>query len=533
VDASPSQEQAGAPASAPHVETGSAAAAVPAALEWAPDETLAAGLADRPARRLTRRRAAVGALVVVAGAIAALVALGGGSAGRRPATTGVPAGDTTATVSRRTLTESASVDGTLGYGTPMELYDRLSGTFTWLPSAGATIGRGGTLFRVDNLPVVLMYGTLPAYRALKQGVSAGPDVAELNRNLIDLGYDPDGAIGDVEDFGAATAAAVRRWQKAEGLEETGEVELGRVIFAPSARRVTTVHVTLGQDPAPAKESGPGGNEGDAHEPRGAAAEPKEEPAAGGDGEAKEPKGKKPKAKKPKGKEPKDKAPTGEEPKDKAPTGEEPKDKAPTAKAPKAKKAETPQGSTGDGSKEPEGSSKEPSGSTGAAQAELVLTTTSTQQLVQLKLKAEQQQLAHVGELVPVQLPGGGVVRGRIVEVGTVASEASGAQGEKGEKGAGEEGSGESTIPVTLALTRHVRHLDEAPVSVELVKSVRRHVLAVPATALFATAGDRYAIEILEGDRRVEVPVTTGMFADGYVQVEGAGLHEGQTVIEAE
>jgi hypothetical protein len=38
--------------------------------------------------------------------------------------------------------------------------------------------------------------------------------------------------------------------------------------------------------------------------------------------------------------------------------------------------------------------------------------------------------------------------------------------------------------------------------------------------------------VLENGRRVEVPVTPGMFANGYVQVEGAGLHEGQTVVES-
>ncbi len=93
-----------------------------------------------------------------------------------------------------------------------------------------------------------MYGSVPAYRTLKQGVSDGPDVVELNENLIDLGYDPYGAITDEESFDEATAAAVKRWQKAEGLPETGEVELGRVVFAPGARRVTDVKVTLGQDP---------------------------------------------------------------------------------------------------------------------------------------------------------------------------------------------------------------------------------------------------------------------------------------------
>ena len=96
------------------------------------------------------------------------------------------------------------------------------------------MARGGTLWRIDNEPIVLMYGSVPAYRTLKDGVSEGPDVAELNRNLIDLGYDPYGAITNVESFSEATAAAVRRWQKAEGLTETGQVELGRIVFAPGA-----------------------------------------------------------------------------------------------------------------------------------------------------------------------------------------------------------------------------------------------------------------------------------------------------------
>jgi hypothetical protein len=161
----------------------------------------------------------------------------------------------------------------------------------------------------------------------------------------------------------------------------------------------------------------------------------------------------------------------------------------------------------------------------------VLTTTSTQQLVAVKLKAEQQQLAHIGERAPVTLPGGGVVHGTIIEVGTVASESKSGGTEKG--GSSGEGSGESTIPVTLALARRVPRLDQAPVSVELVKNVRRNVLAVPATALTATGGGRYAVELLAGNRRAQLAVTPGMFANGYVQVEGSDLHERQTVIESE
>jgi multidrug efflux system membrane fusion protein len=416
-------------------------------------------------RRRRLRWLAAGALALVVVAVPAVVLLGSGSGGQHGSDTGVPVGDTTASVTRRTLTESSTVDGTLGYGSTLELYDRLGGTFTWLPSVGAVIDRGETLWRIDDLPVVLMYGSVPAYRALKQGVSDGPDVTELNENLIDLGFDPYGAIVDDESFGEATAAAVKRWQKADGLTETGEVELGRVVFAPGARRVTDVKVTLGQDP-------PGATKG------------KGKPAKGKPGKE---------------------APAKEEPAKEKPAKEE------SAKDDPGKES--------------------PGGESGATAGEVVLTTTSTQQLVQLKVKPEQQQLARLGETVTVQLPDGGQARGHVTQVGTVASESSGSGDEAKGSPSGE--SGESTIPVTIALDHAVAHLDEAPVSVELVKSIRREVLTVPATALIATAGRGYAIETLEDDRRVTVPVTPGMFAGGYVQVEGAGVREGMTVIESQ
>ena len=196
--------------------------------------------------------------------------LGSSSPSRANSATGVPAGETTTTVTRRTLTESATVDGTLGYKGSYELYDRLAeaGTFTWLPAVGDVIRRGGTLFRVNNLPVVLMYGTVPAYRTLAKGVSNGPDVSQLNRNLKALGFDPYDEISELDHFSAATARAVKRWQKAEGLEQTGKVELGRVIFAPAAQRVTKVDVALGQDPPGATgATGPTGATGLPARPR--------------------------------------------------------------------------------------------------------------------------------------------------------------------------------------------------------------------------------------------------------------------------
>jgi len=467
----------------------------PATETWVPGgapspDTDSPSAASKTRRR--RRLAAGGAVLLAAAAVAIVLIAESGSAGKHDSGNGVPPGETTTTVLRRTLTETSTGDGTLGYGSMLELYDRLSGTFTWLPSIGAAIDRGGTLWRVNNEPVALMYGSVPAYRTLKVGVSDGPDVTELNKNLIDLGYDPYGAIGDDEDFSDATAAAVRRWQHAEGLHETGEVELGRIVFAPGARRVTAVKVGLGQDPP--------GSAG-AKEPAGEGQDSKEPP-------------------------PKTQAPKKSSPKKPASKKEDPGSKKEPASKPPASKDEP-------SSKAP--ASKEPAADeAGAGAGMVVLSTTSTQQLVQLKVKAEQQTLARVGQSAPVTLPGGDVVRGRIIEVGSVASSAAG-EGEK-EKGGGggEKGEGESaTIPVTLALEHPVAHLDEAPVSVELVKSIRRHVLAVPATALTATAGGGYAIEALVGTRRVQLAVTPGMFANGYVQVEGPGVRDGLTVVESE
>ncbi len=445
-----------------------------------------------------RRLLAAGAILLAACVLGAIVLASSGGSPQKASATGVPAGETTATITRRTLTESATVEGTLGYGSSLELFDRLAGTYTWLPAVGAIVERGGTLFRVDDKPVVLMYGSVPAYRTMREGVSTGPDVVQLNDNLIALGYDPYGAIADVESFGEATEAAVRRWQHAEGLSETGIVELGRVIFAPGARRVTEVHVQLGQDPGPGGSSAANEEEGKSKSKEEAKLKGEEERKKKSEEEAKSKSKDKPASKEP--------ASSGSE---KEPS--QSKDDPSSTKKPASKAGGEGEAAQGGG--------------------EVVLTTTSTRQLVQVKVKAEQQGLARVGHTAPVTLPGGDVVRGRVVTVGTVASSSSSSASESEKGGSGESES--ATVDVTLELDHPVAHLDAAPVSVEFISAVRRNVLTVPAAALTATAGGGYAINVLEDGTRRQLLVTPGMFADGYVQIEGPGVHEGLTVIEPE
>jgi peptidoglycan hydrolase-like protein with peptidoglycan-binding domain len=117
-----------------------------------------------------------------------------------------------------------------------------SGTVTSLPRAGSVVERGDALYRLDGDPIVLMYGSTPAYRALQSGVSDGRDVRELEQNLLALGFDP----GTVDDsFSSSTASAVSDWQESLGLEQTGVVELGRVVFLPGVRRVGEHKTSIG------------------------------------------------------------------------------------------------------------------------------------------------------------------------------------------------------------------------------------------------------------------------------------------------
>lgn len=160
------------------------------------------------------------------------------------------AATSTATVTRGSLAARTSLSGTLGYAGDNSVAAQGHGTITWLPAPGQVIRRGEVLYRVDAAPVVLLYGSTPAYRNLAEGATAdavtGPDVAQLNRNLVALGYGRDAGLEPSSDqFSWATKAAVKEWQKALGLKRTGKLDLGQVVFRPNAVRVTTLSATLG------------------------------------------------------------------------------------------------------------------------------------------------------------------------------------------------------------------------------------------------------------------------------------------------
>jgi uncharacterized membrane protein YgcG len=128
--------------------------------------------------------------------------------------------------------------GSSGSGQP-------GGTFTWLPGVGRIVRDGQRLYSVSGSPVLLLYGSTPAYRDLSQGMS-GTDVRNLNADLVALGdAKKSGLNPESRYFSAATVTALEKLQGKAGLPKTGTLPLGQAVFVPTAARVTSVSATLG------------------------------------------------------------------------------------------------------------------------------------------------------------------------------------------------------------------------------------------------------------------------------------------------
>ncbi|GAB3865143.1 peptidoglycan-binding protein [Dactylosporangium cerinum] len=310
---------------------------------------------------------------------------------RDPPVAAAPVPPATTKIVRGTITQTEDVDGTLDFGAATTVVGRLPGMITGLPGEGRTVERGQPLYQVDGTPVLLMYASAPLFRQLRAGDS-GADVAAFESNLSALGFK--GFTVD-DAFTSATASAVQDWQERLGLPETGVVELGRVVMAPTAIRVGAVKGHLGDN-----ATGP------------------------------------------------------------------------------------------------------------------ILDWTGPTRQVTVKLDVTKQDLATVGDPATVKLPDGATVPGTITAIGAVATVQPGPP---------------SIVTVDVTVSLSVDRYSSAPVDVTLVASRRDNVLIVPVSALVALAEGGYGLQLLDGGTVRTVAVTTGLFADGRVEVSGPDLREGLTV----
>ena len=146
---------------------------------------------------------------------------------------------------RTDLTETLTESGQLGYGDPLDLPAGLTGTVTWLPTVGTVVENGEPLYRLDADPVLRLDGKVPAWRDLGPDVTSGRDVLQLERALTDLGYTDDLDLAVDGDWTWVTTIAVERWQRDHGLDDDGDLPLGRVVFTDGDVRVASVPVEDG------------------------------------------------------------------------------------------------------------------------------------------------------------------------------------------------------------------------------------------------------------------------------------------------
>jgi multidrug efflux pump subunit AcrA (membrane-fusion protein) len=122
------------------------------------------------------------------------------------------------------------------------------GTLTSLPSQGQVIRQGDVLYKTDNgTPVVLLYGSVPAWRTLDEGLT-GADVTQLNHDLVSLGFANSSDISAIgwDYYSWETQYAVEQLQSALGISSpSGSLSLGSVVFEPTAIRVSNLLASLG------------------------------------------------------------------------------------------------------------------------------------------------------------------------------------------------------------------------------------------------------------------------------------------------
>jgi hypothetical protein len=204
------------------------------------------------ARAVGRRRrsglASVGVAVVLgAGAVAGwragvFSAAASSGAGQRGAASA------TAAVVREDLSATTPVAATLGYAGSYTVRGQGGGTLTSLPRAGQVIRQGQMLYQTGNgSPVVLLYGAVPAWRTLSEGVT-GADVTQLNHDLAALGDANRAQLAAAgwDCYSAETAYAVQQLEEHLGVSApSGSLSLGQVVFEPNPIRVTLVPGVLG------------------------------------------------------------------------------------------------------------------------------------------------------------------------------------------------------------------------------------------------------------------------------------------------
>lgn len=470
-------------------------------------------------------------------------------AGSEPSTTT----DTVATlkfadVQRTTLEDVTTLDGTLGFvagdplvyaGSPdgiVTVESGSQGTVTSLTSEGSTVEEGEILYTLNEQPVVVFYGEIPAYRTLNTRTTDGADVLQLEEALTRLGYDEDGDFDLDGDFTYSTKDAISALQEDLGIDDTGALQYGAYVFVDGPIFVAETLVEVGSavnpgTPVIATSTVPSGtatavaSEGDIldhgdtlfvvegapvtlfvtdvpfYQTLGIGSEGDdvrvlEEALANFGFDA-----------------------------DGALVADGIFDET-TADALVAWQASI--GAPVDGvlnigeimvTEAPiRIASSHISIGSNVTQGTAIYTPSTSTSVVSVRLPAEDQELIVAGDSVTVVMPNGDEEVASVTNVGNIAIRS-------------QEFGTYFEVEITLDRQGAAAGLDEAPVDVDVIDDRVENVLVVPVTALLALGEGGYAVEIDEGGGQTRlVAVEAGMYADGSVEVTSSELEVGMKVV---
>lgn len=173
--------------------------------------------------RMTRLLWTIAIILLLAVAFAA-----GRSLAKAPADNGSLVLPTTYTVAQGTVEQVQSFSAVASWEMRPVATSAAAGVVTSVSlAAGATVSSGSVVASVNLRPMVVAEGPVPSFRTLQRDDS-GQDVRQLQMFLSQIGKQvpTDGTM----DFD--TVAAVKSWQTDLGLEATGVVVPGDIVFVP-------------------------------------------------------------------------------------------------------------------------------------------------------------------------------------------------------------------------------------------------------------------------------------------------------------
>ena len=268
---------------------------------------------------------------------------------------------------------------------------------------------------------LLMFGDLPVWRDMKEGIKPGEDINQLKLNLIALGYGTAETLEVDSTFDPNTTAAITKLQSDLNLISSGEIGFGEIIFA-SGTSMVNPFLTLQN--------------------------------------------------------------IGE----KINAGIELFSLTPI------EKISTQIGSDG-----------------------AINIASKSLQKVEIQVNVADQNLVVKGSEVEIELPDESTIVGVVQEVGGFAVVPQ---------------DGDPFLEVSIAVEGSTEYFKwtGAVVTVNATKELAKGVLASPVNGLLALLSGGYALEIVTEAGTTLVPVETGIYADGWVEINGSGLQPGTEII---